>query len=169
MEICYLTNFHFIRLKYKSLRWRLPHWQYQDLFDLDQENKIVTELIVFGICDINWNATHLWRNQSQEIRKFSHSRRMVPIRNHYLISSSIFSGWINDFIFKPGFVLRTEAYFPTFGIFVSVSYFHTSYSRVWNRCSPLNKCSQLENLTKRINVAPYNVQTYVVKFKSLSP
>ena len=44
-------------------------------FYLDQENKIVTELIIFEICDLTnfhslilkWNATFLWRNQSQEV------------------------------------------------------------------------------------------------------
>ena len=31
----------------------------------------------------------------------------------------------------------------------------THYSRVWNKRSPLNKHSPLENLAKRISVAPF--------------
>ena len=41
------------------------------------------------------------------------------------------------------------------------------YSRVWNKRTPLNKCSPLENLAKRISVAPFLPNTYTAEIGSI--
>ena len=43
------------------------------------------------------------------------------------------------------------------------------YSRVWNKRSPLNKHSPLENLGKRISVAPFFTLYYEVRNKAVAP
>ena len=43
------------------------------------------------------------------------------------------------------------------------------YSRVWNKRSPLNKHSPLENLAKRISVAPFFTLYYEVRNKAVAP
>ena len=43
------------------------------------------------------------------------------------------------------------------------------YSRVWNKRSPLNKHSPLENLAKRINVAPFFTLCFGVRNKAVAP
>ena len=43
------------------------------------------------------------------------------------------------------------------------------YSRVWNKRSPLNKYSPLENLAKRISVAPFFALCYGVRNKAVAP
>ena len=43
------------------------------------------------------------------------------------------------------------------------------YSRVWNKRSPLNKHSPLENLAKRISVAPFFTLCYGVRNKAVAP
>ena len=47
--------------------------------------------------------------------------------------------------------------------------FPFSYSRVWNKRSPLNKHSPLENLAKRISVAPFFTLCYGVRNKAVAP
>ena len=42
-------------------------------------------------------------------------------------------------------------------------------SRVWNKRSPLNKHSPLENLAKRISVAPFFTLYYEVRNKAVAP
>ena len=44
-----------------------------------------------------------------------------------------------------------------------------TYSRVWNKRSPLNKHSPLENLAKRISVAPFFTLCYGVQNKAVAP
>ena len=43
------------------------------------------------------------------------------------------------------------------------------YSRVWNKRSPLNKHSPLENLAKRISLAPFFTLYYEVRKKAVAP
>ena len=43
------------------------------------------------------------------------------------------------------------------------------YSRVWNKRSPLNKHSPLENLAKKISVAPFFTLCYGVRNKAVAP
>ena len=43
------------------------------------------------------------------------------------------------------------------------------YSRVWNKRTPLNKPSPLENLAKRIIVAPFFTLYYEVWNKAVAP
>ena len=43
------------------------------------------------------------------------------------------------------------------------------YSRVWNKRTPLNKRSLLENLAKRIIVAPFFTLYYEVRNKAVAP
>ena len=47
-----------------------------------------------------------------------------------------------------------------------VTDFHM-YSRVWNKRSPLNKHSPLENLAKTISVAPFIPYTYITKIGTM--
>ena len=47
--------------------------------------------------------------------------------------------------------------------------FQIQYSRVWNKRSPLNKYSPLENLAKRISVAPFFTLCYGVQNKAVAP
>ena len=44
-----------------------------------------------------------------------------------------------------------------------------SYSRVWNKRSPLNKHSPLETLAKRISIAPFFTLCYGVWNKAIAP
>ena len=44
-----------------------------------------------------------------------------------------------------------------------------AYSRVWNKRTPLNKRSPLENLAKRIIVAPFFTLYYEVRNKAVAP
>ena len=44
-----------------------------------------------------------------------------------------------------------------------------TYSRVWNKRSPLNKHSPMENLAKRISVAPFFTLCYGVRNKAVAP
>ena len=44
-----------------------------------------------------------------------------------------------------------------------------NYSRVWNKRTPLNKHSPLENLAKRIIVAPFFTLYYEVRNKAVAP
>ena len=43
------------------------------------------------------------------------------------------------------------------------------YSRVWNKRTPLNKRGPLENLAKRIIVAPFFTLYYEVRNKAVAP
>ena len=52
---------------------------------------------------------------------------------------------------------------------VERSYGETLYSRVWNKRTPLNKRSPLENLAKRIIVAPFFTLYYEVRNKAVAP
>ena len=45
----------------------------------------------------------------------------------------------------------------------------TTYSRVWNKRSPPNKHSPLENLAKRISVVPFFTLYYEVRNKAVAP
>merc|ERR1740123_2866460 len=46
---------------------------------------------------------------------------------------------------------------------------YSTYSRVWNKRTPLNKRSPLENLPKRIIVAPFFTLYYEVRNKAVAP
>ena len=54
-------------------------------------------------------------------------------------------------------------------IFKSGTLLLTSYSRVWNKLTPLNKRSPLENFAKRIIVAPFFTLYYEVQNKAVAP
>ena len=59
----------------------------------------------------------------------------------------------------------SSAYFL---LFVEFAY-QNQYSRVWNKRTPLNKRSPLENLAKRIIVAPFFTLYYEVRNKAVAP
>ena len=52
---------------------------------------------------------------------------------------------------------------------VQVRKMRPDYSRVWNKCSPLNKHSPLENLAKIISIAPFFTLCYGVRNKAVAP
>ena len=66
----------------------------------------------------------------------------------------------------------TSLYLLTYDDFEKHTHFFYAmlmYSRVWNKRSPLNKHSPLENLAKRIIVAPFFTLYYEVRNKAVAP
>ena len=60
---------------------------------------------------------------------------------------------------------------PSIGpkLFWTIEIVLNGYSRVWNKRTPLNKRSHLENLAKRIIVAPFFTLYYEVRNKAVAP
>ena len=72
-----------------------------------------------------------------------------------------------------GLILNSTKFFPLFesadALTVTKFFPLAYYSRVWNKRTPLNKRSPLENLAKRIIVAPFFTLYYEVRNKAVAP